>query len=267
MAGIDPKVLPGSEVLVATGWEARNYIGGIIGKKPIHVETPEERNSLVKFSDIRIDIGARNRKEVENDFDVHIGSPIVLGRSINLEFGKNRLYGNALDDKSGIFIISEVISKLLHDPRDSWKEKYSIIVMACTGEESGLLGSHRMAHIINPDISIDLDVTPSSDLGQLKDEVIRLGRGPVIEFGQDKSRRINNCLRNICEAKKIPYQCHVSKIGGTNTKSFFLESRDSETTLISLPLLSMHTAIESMHWKDIEWTIDLLEEVIVSQNL
>ena len=62
----------------------------------------------------------------------------------------------------------------------------------------------------------------------------------------------------------LDYQESVSRIGGTNTKEFFLESVNAETTLISLPLTSMHTAIETMDWRDIESTIEIMLNLIVN---
>jgi endoglucanase len=143
-----------------------------------------------------------------------------------------------------------------------WKQMYTVIGCACVGEESGLLGAHKAARQINPDISIDLDVLHAADT-ELYDKTkygeIKLGEGPVITWGQDKSRRLNKILGS----GGIKTQDGAERIGGTNTKEFYLEGTDTETTLLSLPLLSMHTPIETMDWRDIEGAIELLTSTTI----
>ena len=258
MGGIDKKVLPGSTVLILKEPDLE-IIEGVVQKNPIHIEASEEKlkNKVLDLDELRIDIGAESRVKVLNE-GIHVGSPIVLGRHINLEFGKNRLHGNSLDDKAGVFVVSELMSRLSeYSEQTEWKSKYTVIGLACTGEESGLLGAHRAAKNINPDISVDLDVLHACNTKQFDTDKygsIKLGEGPVIVWGQDKSRRLNKILGS----GGIKTQDGAERIGGTNTKEFYLQSIDAETTLLSLPLLSMHTPVETMDWRDIEGAINLL---------
>lgn len=263
MCGVDKKVLPGSAVLILREPDLTG-VEGIVHKNPIHIEAKEEglKNKVLEFEDMRIDIGCETKEEVE-DAGIHVGSPIVHGREINLDFGTHRLHGNSLDDKSGVFVVAEVMERLAEYTEDNeWRQKYTVIGCACVGEESGLLGAHRVAKRINPDISVDLDVLHASNTGTFNKNKygdIKLGEGPVITWGQDKSRRLNKVLG--CRGVKT--QDGTERIGGTNTKEFFLESLDAETTLISLPLLSMHTPIETMDWRDIEGAVELLTTTTV----
>ena len=263
MAGIDKKVLPGSTVLILSEPNLTS-ITGTIQKNPIHIEASDEKlkAKVLDLEELRIDIGAESKGEIE-EMGIHVGSSIVLGRSISLGLGQHRLYGNSLDDKAGVFVVSEIMSRLSEYSRDSdWRKKYTVIGLACIGEESGLLGARKVAGNINPDISIDLDVTHASDPGQYdtkKYGEVKLGKGPVIEWGQDKSRRLGKIFKTI----QVKTQDGVSRIGGTNTKEFFLGCKDAETMLISLPLTSMHTQTETMDWRDIEGAIDLITNSII----
>lgn len=260
MCGVDKKVLPGSAVLILAEPNL-DVVRGVIHKNPIHIEAREERlkDKVLDFDDLRIDIGAESRTEVLSR-GIHIGSPIVHGREINLEFGSHRLHGNSLDDKAGVFVVAEVMKRLTEYTKEAeWREKYTVIGCACVGEESGLLGAHKAARNINPDISVDLDVLYAANTKQFeackyKYGELFLGEGPIIIWGQDKSRRLNKVLGN----RGIKTQDGVERLGGTNTKEFYLEGTDTETTLISLPLLSMHTPVETMDWRDIEGAIELL---------
>jgi endoglucanase len=239
-------------------------VEGIVHKNPIHIEWKEEKlkDKVLDFDDLRIDIGAESKEEVES-LGIHVGSPIVHGRILNLEFGSHRIHGNSLDDKAGVYVVAEVMKRLSEYTNESeWKQRYTVIGCACVGEESGLLGAHKAARQINPDISIDLDVLHAADTGlydKTKYGEVKLGEGPVITWGQDKSRRLNKILGS----GGIKTQDGAERIGGTNTKEFYLETTDAETTLISLPLLSMHTPIETMDWRDIEGAIELLTSTTI----
>jgi endoglucanase len=164
MGGVDKKVLPGSAVLILREPNLES-IEGVVHKNPIHIEYQEEKlkNKVLDFDDFRIDIGAESKEEVET-LGIHVGSPIVHGRIINLDFGSHRVHGNSLDDKAGVFVVSEVMERLAeYTGQVEWKQKYTVIGCACVGEESGLLGAHKAARQINPDISIDLDVLHAAD--------------------------------------------------------------------------------------------------------
>ena len=266
MGGVDKKVLPGSAVLILREPNLES-IEGVVHKNPIHIEYQEVKlkNKVLDFDELRIDIGAESKEEVET-LGIHVGSPIVHGRIINLDFRSHRVHGNSLDDKAGVFVVSEVMERLAeYTGQAEWKQKYTVIGCACVGEESGLLGAHKAARQINPDISIDLDVLHAADTGlyeKTKYGEVKLGEGPVITWGQDKSRRLNKILGS----GGIKTQDGAERIGGTNTKEFYLETSDAETTLLSLPLLSMHTPIETMDWRDIEGAVELLTRMTIEER-
>ena len=87
---------------------------------------------------------------------------------------------------------------------------------------------------------------------------IKLGKGPVIMYGHDKSRQLNEFLKKIAEGEKIPYQLEVAGAGGTNTDQIQLMAKNCLTTLISLPLTSMHTQNETCDWRDLGACVDLI---------
>ena len=211
---------------------------------------------------MKVDVGAESKEEVE-EMGISVGSPVVFKRNVYMNLGKNRLTGNALDDKAGTYVTYEVL-KYFKEHEAELPKNITLIGLACTGEESGLRGAIMSSKNINPDISIDFDVT-FANIGLFKDDEygkISLGKGPVIEYGQDKSRKLSDKLKEIAKENNIPYQVQVSRSGGTNTDEIQLMSRDCETTLISLPLSSMHTQNETMDWRDIKNSIELVIKYI-----
>lgn len=262
VGGMDRKALLGSEVIILG---SKGPIRGVIGKKPIHLEykDDDEKDTIGKFCSLRVDIGAESKSDVE-EIGINPGCPLVHSRCVDLEFGKYKLRGNALDDKLGVFTTIEIIRALQEEGFD--REKYTIIGMTTVQEETGTRGALIAAHNINPDVSIDFDVCPSTD-GNLeidKDEHgdIRLGGGAVINWGPEKSARLCQEMNKVAQEKGIKVQNYTASAGGTNTDVLQLFSRDCETGLISFPNRYMHTPVECCDWRDVEETIKLIKEII-----
>lgn len=257
LGGIDKKTLPGSiiEIIGNSG----KIVKGIIGKKPIHIENSDERNEVTKLSDTLVDIGARSKEEAEEL--VSIGSVAVFERNLITEFGEHGIMSKGLDDKIGVFITSLVMAKLkVNQNKNLLNTK--IYGVANTQEELGLRGATVTSKRINPTYSIDIDVTFANDEGRdIKDSIygsIELGKGPVIEYGPDKSNAIINTMKRIAKTNNIPVQFAVSYAGGTNTDAIQLGGMNTETVHIAIPNRNMHTQVEVCDYRDIDAAIDLI---------
>ena len=262
LGGIDMKVTQAASVMVAgkNGW-----FPGVIGKKPIHAETREDRGNVSEIEDIRVDLGL-TKDELEAS-GIEIGSVVVYTRptdpdNLNLWLGKN-ICSPGLDDKAGIYVILEIAKKLKDINTD-----YEIIIASCVQEELGLRGATVLAQNIKPDISIDIDVTPSSDFG-VKPEIwgnMKLGEGPIIELGPGNSPRLWKLFIEQAKESNIKFQRVVGGPGGTNT-DVFQRFGNCETQLISLPIRNLHTPTESCSMYDISGAVDLITEVIKGGKL
>jgi endoglucanase len=261
MAGADKKCLPGSKLLVLA--DSGKWIPGIIHKAPLHIEHVEKTiDKVCNYKELKLDVGASSKEEVEN-MGIFPGSPVVFDRNIILEFGENKVVGNALDDKAAIYVISQVAAYLSElDVDNPIFYKYKFIFLAGTQEETGCRGLTVASKNINPDISIDLDVTFACDGGLVTSGSaggeVYLGKGPVIEFGPDKNREIALELVNLAKEKEIPYQRAFSRNGGTDTNTIQLSSKDCKTVLLSIPNMSMHTQNETCDWRDLGACVDLI---------
>ena len=67
MCGVDKKVLPGSAILILREPNLES-VEGVVHKNPIHIEWKEEKlkDKVLDFDDLRIDIGAESKEEVES---------------------------------------------------------------------------------------------------------------------------------------------------------------------------------------------------------
>lgn len=260
VGGLDFKVLPGSVVEIYSSKKSLEVVTGIIGKTPIHLDTERDKIST-NIKDFSVDLGATSKEEAQNL--VGIGDYGVIRSTPIINFGEHRVMGRALDDKIGVYIVTQVAKELAH-----WKvpEDYSLVYAYFSQEETGLRGAKQAVPYINPSISIDVDVIYSTDdergISKEKCGEINLGKGPVINHGPDKNRGLNQDILRVAQSNAIDIQEIVTKPGGTNTDAIWVGSEDCKTTHISIPLRNMHTPVEVCDWRDIDGAIKLLVETI-----
>ena len=264
IGGLDTKVLPGQVVEIYT--RSGKIVTGVIGKKPIHAESYEERKGGcdMKIEELLVDIGAIDKAEAKKM--VFIGDYGVIKSQPILNLGNketaNRLMGRALDDKIGMYVVCEVAKYLSEKNFDKY---YTLIYAGFPQEETGLRGA-RQVRELNPDVSIDIDVTYATDEGRgissAEQGSVELGKGVVINHGPDKNYDLNYSLIKTADKEGIPYQEIVTDCGGTNTHFLQLMAKDCQTTHLSIGLRNLHTPVEICDWDDVESTIDLICKTI-----
>ena len=267
--GIDNRCLPGSWVSILT--DDGGVVHGAVIKQAMHLDESDKwPDGHRDMSQLRVDIGVSTKEEAL-DLGIHPGSIVCYKPEVDINFGSNRVCGTSLDDKVGVFITAEILKTLKVKEILGWSEKYTVIGLSATQEETGLRGATIAAKAINPDISIDFDVTFCSDdeLSGPKDRLgeVGLGKGPVISWGCDKSPRINMTLKNVAKELGNNYQEESSRAGGTNTDAIQLFSIDCETTHVAIPNRSMHSQTEVCDWDDIQGAIEIIVEAIVKEKL
>jgi len=261
--GADPKILPGSSVTIIS---KNGPVNGIIGKTPIHIEyRTDSKDKSLKIKDLKIDIGAYDKKEAMEM--IQIGNPIAINHP-TLFIGKHRIASGGIDDKIGVFITAEVM-KMLHQDYELEKNSPNIAIaegrcglknlkvygVACTQEEVGGNGAVIAAKRINPQYSIDYDVTFATDDDCVSAKEwgdIKLGNGGCIAHGPDKHIEMCEGVINACKKHGIPYQEFSVGAGMTNTAKIKLSSDDCKTLLLSIPERNMHTPVEVCDLRDVE---------------
>ncbi|MBQ9957623.1 MAG: M42 family peptidase, partial [Clostridia bacterium] len=72
-----------------------------------------------------------------------------------------------------------------------------------------------------------------------------------------------NSLIDICEEENMPYQREVcGSSTGTNADVISVTKSGVRTALISIPLLNMHTAAETISMSDVENTAKLIADYV-----
>lgn len=248
LGGFDPKTLTAQRVII----HGKEDVVGVMGSKPIHVMTPEERTKVAKVSDYFIDLGMA-KEEVEKL--ISIGDPITREREL-IEMG-DCVNCKSIDNRVSVFILIEALRKMKDQP-------YDVYGVFTVQEEVGLRGANVSAHTINPDFGFGLDTTIAFDLpGALPHEMVtELGKGTAIKL-MDASTicdyRMVAYMKEVANKKNIKWQPEILTAGGTDTAGVQRMGKDGAISgAVSIPTRHLHQVIEMAHKDDIQWSIDLL---------
>ena len=256
VGGWDSQVLVGQRVVIRGGGAKKN-VYGVIGKTPIHLLGPDERNKATKIKDLFVDIGARSKKEAEKL--VAIGDAMVLNQEF-LDLENDNFTSRACDDKVGAFIVLEVLKELA-------KRKLDVCVeaVATSQEEVGTRGAIAAAYASNAEIGIAVDVTFAFDFpgADTKMGDIKIGGGAVLTRGCNVHPKLFSLLKNTAMDKKISYQTVAAgSPTGTDGRSIQVSRNGIITAVVSIPNRYMHSPSEVCNYKDVQAIIDLLVETI-----
>ncbi len=246
LGGIDPRTLPGQEVVI----KGREKIRGIIGAKPPHVQDAKEREQAIKMEKLFIDCG---RSQEELNEIIQVGDFISFYQELTW-LKENICAGKALDDRAGVAALSILLKELGNRSHD-----FDVIAVATVQEEVGLRGAITGSYHINPAVGIAIDVGFARRKGLEKERTLQSGAGPGISWGPHVHPQIFNKLKEIGERDEIPYQLEpVPFPSGTDTYAIQMSRCGVATGLISIPLAYMHTPVETINIKDIKRTGRLL---------
>lgn len=258
LGGFDPKTLTAQRVII----HGKKDIIGVMGSKPIHVMSAEERTKLPKTTDFFIDLGM-NKKEVEKI--VSVGDPITRERGL-IEMG-NCVNCKSLDNRLAVFILIETLKNLKNK-----KVPFDIYGVFTVQEEVGIRGANVAALEIKPDFGFGLDTTIAFDVpGAKPEEVITsLGEGTAIKI-MDSSTicdyRMIKYMEEVAKKNKIKYQKEILTAGGTDTAGIQrMNPGGAIAGAISIPTRHIHQVIEMADKDDIKGSIDLLTNCLLDLN-
>jgi len=252
LGGFDPKTLTAQRVIVHG---TRDMIG-VMGSKPIHVMSPEEKNKLPKLTDYFIDMGM-GKNEVSKY--ISVGDPITRDREL-IEMGEC-VNCKSIDNRVAVFILLEALRTMGDIP-------YDLYATFTVQEEVGLRGANVAAHTINPDYGIALDTTIAYDVpgAQAHERITELGKGTAIKIMDAMTicdYRMVDYMKKTAEANQISWQPEILTAGGTDTAGLQRMGKNGAIAgAISIPTRHLHQVIEMAHKKDIQSSIDLLNACI-----
>jgi len=258
----------GSDHLIAPSkvvdiWTKKWPVKAVFGRPAIHTRRREKEEDTPKVENITLDVGAKSKKEVEK-MGIHVGDVITYEDKF---FMLNDRYcvGRALDNRAGGFMIAQV-ARLLHENKK--KLPFGLYIVNAVQEEIGLKWAEMMAYRINPDLAIITDVTHDTTTPMIdpkKEGLVKCGEGPTLARAPSIHNGFMDHVIDVAEKKKIPFQRAASSTyTGTDTDEFAYSRGGRPAVLISLPLRYMHTTVEMVEKVDVEHTIELMYQVLLS---
>ena len=262
--GVDHQIAPGQRVFIHG---KKGLVKAVFGWPAIHtrINSPDTKEPVPKVDTLFLDCGARNKQQIE-DLGIHVGAVVTYVDGFE-ELSNDYLIGRAFDNRIGGFMIAEV-ARLLKENRKTLP--YSLYVVNAVQEEVGLRGAEMIARRIKPNIAVITDVTHDTYTPMVNKMIegdVACGKGPSLAFGPAVHNKLLDLVQDVASKKKIPVQLRaVSRSTGTDTDSFAYANDGCPSVLISIPLRYMHTTVEMLHKNDIEQTIQLMYETLLTLN-
>lgn len=247
VGGIDPRQLPGKAVLVG-----KDHTPGVIGARPIHLTTADERKRALPLDALRIDVGPGGKAKP--------GDRAVF--ATRFQRSGPSILARAIDDRVGVAILIELLKNA--------PPNINLLAAFTVQEEVGLRGAQVAAYAFAPDLGIALDSTPALDQPSWDGEPAplhntRLGFGPAIYIADGATLadpRLVRWLAETGEAENIPCQFRQPGSGGTDAGAIHKSRAGVPAVSVSVPHRYPHSAAEVARLDDWKNTLALLHAAL-----
>ncbi len=260
VGGHDRIMIPGRRVQILS---KSGEITGVTGKRAIHLMSPEDRKKIPQIHEMWIDIGASSREEALER--ISLGDPIVYAHSYEPLYGSVGV-ARGFDNKSGCYVVNEVVRRLAVAAKDSLKAK--VVAVSTTQEEIGTRGAIPSAFAVNPHFGIAVDVghaTDHPDCDHRKIGKFTLGGGPIVYRGANINPLVFERLEACAAKANIPIQVKAeSGPTPTDARAVQMARQGVATGLIGIPLRYMHTPSEVVDLNDVEACVELIRHFALS---
>src|SRR5699024_2473256 len=211
-----------------------------------------------KLEDLFIDCGFKTAEEAKQQ--IQIGDLAVYQMEPEV-LNKEYISGRGLDNRTGAFIVAEVLKRLANEGCH-----VGVYAASTVNEETNMGGAYFAAAKVKPSLAIACDVTFATDypgVNKNKYGDVKLGGGPVLAKGAPINIKVNQYLKETAKKLRMDVQYELtSSMTGTDADRMRLTGEGVPISLMSLPLRYMHSPVETVSINDIKEEIDLLVEMI-----
>ncbi len=258
LGGWFSQVLLGQRVIVKT---RLGDVVGVIGVKPPHMLSAEERSKVVTLAEMYIDVGATSRAEVEA-IGVRVGDPVVP-RADFVEMAGGKAYlSKAFDDRVGVALMISVLQEL-----QGRSHPNTVYAAATVMEEVGLRGATTSVESIDPDVAIVLESDIAGDVPGVKadESQIKLGKGPTVVFYDARmipNLKLRDWLMDKARELGIPVQTSTLEGGATDGAAIHLHKSGVPTVVMAVPARHIHSHSSIILREDYDRAVQLLVALI-----
>ncbi len=251
IGGWDDQILTGQRVRIMT---ASGPVPGVIGRKPAHLLSAEDRGKASKIKDLWIDIGATSAEQARER--VSTGDPAVIEQPI-VDLGNNCIAARGVDNRMGAWVALETLRLLSKD-----RPTADVYALAAVQEEITFLGARTAAFALEPDVAIVLDVTHATDhpdADKRGQGDIRIGGGPVLARGSAVNPLVHARLADVARKHGIAYAVDATpRSTGTDADGIAPSRGGVPTGVVSVPNRYMHSPNEVISLDDLDSAAQLI---------
>jgi putative aminopeptidase FrvX len=252
------QVLLGQRVVVKTH---QGDLPGVLGAKPPHVLSQDERKKLVESKDMYIDIGVSSKSAAE-EAGVRLGDPVVPDTPFQA-LKHNRVYmGKAFDDRVGVALMIEAMRHFASAPHPNVLYGVGTVM-----EEVGLRGAKTSADLVSPDAAIILEVDICGDVPGIRPEEsnIKLGGGPALVLLEARlipNLKFRDLTIDLARELQIPLQFSAGLGGSTDGGQIHLHGVGVPTIVLGVPARHIHSHVGFIQRDDYDRALRLITALI-----
>lgn len=239
LGGWWPHTLLAQRVAVRTS--AGEKIPGVVSSIPPHFLSDAERSKVLGIEKMFIDVGAQSRLDLEKNYGVRVGDPIVPLTAFTRMRHPDHLMAKAFDNRVGMACAIQATQALAASGHPN-----RLVACGTVQEEVGVRGATTAAVYAEPDVAIVLEGAPADDTPgfSLAASQGAMGKGVQIRM-QDPTAIMNPALVDLAvstaEEESIPYQVTVRSSGGTDARAFQLSGTGVPSIVLGVPSRYIHT--------------------------
>ena len=251
-------VLLGQRVVLKTH---KGDVLGVIGAKPPHLLSQDERTKLLQRKNMYIDIGSSSEKDIEKA-GVRVGDPIVPVSEFTVLANPKTYMSKAFDDRVGCAVVIKALETL-----PSGSHPNTLYGVATVQEEVGVRGASTSVEIVNPDVAIILESDIAGDVPGIKpdESSTKLNGGPSLLLYDARmipNLKLRDLIVDTAKKSKIPLQFTTMEGGATDGSVIHLHKHGVPTVVLGVPTRHIHSHNAIIHRNDFDNTVKLLKAVV-----
>ena len=213
-------------------------VPGVIGSKPPHFLTAEDRTRVIPVDAMFIDVGASTAKQVA-ELGIRVGDPIVPAAPFVEMAVEGVVSGKAFDNRAGVALMCEALLDLAERDHPN-----TVVGVAAVQEELGGRGARVASELVACDVAVVLECAPADDLPGRSERQGALGHGPQLRYLDPtaiSNRRLVRFVRELADAEGIGIQVAVRRSGGTDAAQIQRSHHGVPTVVIAVPARYIHS--------------------------
>lgn len=252
------QVLLGHRVIIKTH---KGDVVGVIGAKPPHMLSAQERDKVVTKKEMYIDIGATSKDEVAAA-GVRMGDPVVPQSEFVVLANPKTYMAKAFDNRIGCAVVIDTLRHFQETPSPN-----QVIGVQTVMEEVGVRGATTSVRVVNPDVAIILESDIAGDVPGIEEDEssVKLGGGPSLMLYDARmipNIKLRDLVVDTAVSLNIPLQFSIMAGGATDGSAIHLHGTGVPTVVIGVPARHIHSHSAIIHRDDYDNAVKLVTAVV-----